>query len=107
MLPETTYNIKLLVDLMVSTDLIRSVASVGHLNRGENFFKFEFTIRTCLGQETGFHKWRLVVMSNLWIQVYLYELVYHWNKNLSNIFILVGSNQIFSSVAINPTGDCI
>lgn len=38
-LPDTTYDMEYLADMMDNTDLIRNVALLGHLHNGINYFK--------------------------------------------------------------------
>jgi len=52
-LPETTYNMEFLADLMDSAELIRSVALVGHLHHGKTSFMDCLLMQTHPELQTG------------------------------------------------------
>ena len=52
-LPETTYNMEFLADLMDSAELIRSVALVGHLHNGKTSFMDCLLMQTHPDLQTG------------------------------------------------------
>ena len=52
-LPETTYNMEFLADLMDSAELIRSVALVGHLHHGKTSFMDCLLMQTHPDLQTG------------------------------------------------------
>lgn len=60
-LPETTYDMEFLADLMDSAELIRSVALTGHLHHGKTSFMDCLLMQTHPDLQTGMklnEKWR-------------------------------------------------
>lgn len=61
-LPETTYNMEFLADLLDSAELIRTVALVGHLHHGKTSFMDCLLLQTHPDLKTGnFHCYALLV----------------------------------------------
>lgn len=56
-LPDTTYNMEFLADLMDSAELIRSVALVGHLHHGKTSFMDCLLMQTHPELQTGIKKY--------------------------------------------------